>query len=114
MTDSVLSELSGFDADRASEVGILIDEIMNNEISYAFRDTAEPKLNVLFELTGGVVKLVFEDNGTAFDPLSEVKEEDIENSEGGFGLELVKALSNGQSYERAGGFNRLTVSKDML
>lgn len=114
VTDSVLSELSGFDADRASEVGILIDEIMNNEISYAFRDTAEPKLNVLFELTGGVVKLVFEDNGTAFDPLSEVKEEDIENSEGGFGLELVKALSNGQSYERADGFNRLTVSKDML
>ena len=113
VTDTVLNELSGFDHDRASEVGLMIDEIMNNQISYAFENTDHPKLNVEFEICGDDAVLTFEDNGAPFDPLSDVTDDAIELSEGGFGLQLVKALSDEQRYERTACANRLTVRKTM-
>jgi anti-sigma regulatory factor (Ser/Thr protein kinase) len=87
---------------------------MNNEVSYAFEKTASPHINVILERFGNEVSLTFEDNGAAFDPLQEVTQERLEESEGGFGLSLVKAFSNAQHYERAGETNRLTVTKKML
>ena len=113
VTDAVLERLSGFDSDRVSEVGLIIDEVMNNEISYAFEHTAQPRISVRLETADGEAKLVFEDNGIAFDPLSDVTSDDIDSSEGGFGIALVRALSDSQSYERDGGVNRLTVRKNM-
>ncbi|MBO6061561.1 MAG: SpoIIE family protein phosphatase, partial [Clostridia bacterium] len=114
VTDAVLAELGAYPKERASEVGLIIDEIMNNQISYAFADTQSPRIGVELELEGDEAKLVFEDNGMAFDPLSEVSDEAIESSEGGYGLALVKALSDEQSYERVNGLNRLTVIKRMV
>lgn len=113
VTDSVLAELAAFDSARASEVGIMIDEIMNNEISYGLADTENPRIDVSFGLEGDALTLTFEDNGKAFDPLSEVTEEDIAASESGCGLMLVRALSDEQTYERRGDKNRLTIKKKM-
>ena len=114
VTDRVLAELADLPEDRTSEIGLMIDEIMNNEVSYAFEKTASPHINVILERFGNEVSLTFEDNGAAFDPLQEVTQERLEESEGGFGLSLVKAFSNAQHYERAGETNRLTVTKKML
>ena len=113
VTDSVLNELQDFSEDRASEVGLIIDEIMNNQISYAFSETDAPMIRVVMELSGERLKLCFEDNGTAFDPLSDVTKESLEASEGGYGLMLVKSITEEQYYERSGSLNRLTVLKNM-
>jgi len=113
VTEAVLGELKGFDRSRVSEVGILIDEIMNNQLSYAFKGTERPRINVGFELHGSTAVLAFEDNGTPFDPLSEVTEADIERSEGGLGLVLVRELSDSVSYRHEGCLNVLTVKKQM-
>ena len=114
VTDRVLAELADLPEDRTSEIGLMIDEIMNNEISYAFENTEAPHINVILERFGNEVSLTFEDNGTAFDPLKEVTQEQLDASEGGFGLSLVKAFSDTQRYERAGELNRLSVTKKML
>ena len=113
VTDAVLAELGDFNKDRVSEVGIIIDEVMNNQISYAFGDTERPHISVTLEKDGDRAALTFEDNGAAFDPLSDVTEERLEESDGGYGLELVKAVSNALRYERRDGANRLTVVKNM-
>ena len=111
VTDEVLAELSDVSEDQASEVGLMIDEIMNNEISYAFEEAAHPHISVILERSRDDFSLTFEDNGIAFDPLWEVTEEMLDQSEGGFGLSLVKAFSDKQSYERAGDLNRLKILK---
>ena len=111
--DFVLEALRGCDPDRISETGIIVDEILNNQISYSFADTEKPWLSVSVSLRGEEARLVFEDNGLPFDPLREVTDEAIEQSEGGFGLQFVRALSDAQSYERRGDRNRLTIQKTM-
>ena len=113
VTDWVRGALSGFDPDRVSETGVIIDEVMNNQLSYGLKNVESPMIRVTLAKAADSVELVFEDNGIAFDPLADVTEEDIEASEGGVGLLLVKALSSSAKYERIGAINRLTLTKDM-
>ena len=109
--DAVLAELKDIDQDRASEIGLMIDEVMNNQISYAFDGTEHPQITVRCIRGGGEVILCFEDNGKAFDPLREATPEKLAKSEGGFGILLVKTLSDAQSFERKDGLNRLSFKK---
>ena len=113
VTDTVLHELKGYEQDRVSEVGLMIDEVMNNQISYAFEGVEQPCIRVACAYGGDTVTLTFEDNGMAFDPLHEVTEEQLERSEGGFGISLLKAMSDEQRYVYEDGCNRLTVRKRM-
>ena len=111
VTDAVLGALYGFDPERVSETGILIDEVMNNQISYGLEGAAAPRITVRLRLCESEAELVFEDNGRAFDPLSDVTDEAAALSEGGFGIRLVKSMSDSQRYERDGDINRLTLKK---
>lgn len=113
VTDFVQGALAGCDPDRLAQVGILVDEILNNQISYAFEGVERPVIRVSVSLRAGTAELCFADNGRAFDPLRDVTAEDLERSEGGLGLEFVKAFSDEQRYERVGGFNRLWLTKRM-
>lgn len=113
VTDRVFAGLSGFDRDRVSEVGLIIDEIMNNQITYGLEGLEAPLLAVELCTESDTAVLTFEDNGRAFDPLSDVSDDDIKSSDGGYGLLLVKSLTDSQSYERMGDLNRLTVTKRM-
>ena len=113
VTDTILEELQDMEQDRTFEIGLMIDEVMNNQISYAFEQTEQPRLNVILRRLTNDVALTFEDNGTAFDPLTEVTEERLEESEGGYGLMLIRTFSDEQCYERSDGYNRLTIKKHM-
>ena len=113
VTDFVQGALAGCDPDRVAQVGILVDEILNNQISYAFAGVERPVIRVSVSLRAGTAELCFADNGRAFDPLRDVTAEDLDRSEGGLGLEFVKAFSDTQRYERADGFNRLLLTKRM-
>ena len=114
VTDAVLEELKDFPQERAFEVGLMIDEIMNNQITYGLKDAEQPCINVILGVAAGDVSLTFEDNGIAFDPLSQEAKERSEVSEGGYGIMLVRTFSDEQRYERTEGLNRLTIRKRML
>lgn len=113
VTDFVRRALAGCDPDRIAQVGIVVDEVMNNQISYAFSGVARPQITVSVSLREGEAELCFADNGIAFDPLHDVTEEDLERSEGGLGLQFVKAFTDNQRYERRAGRNYLYLRKRM-
>ena len=89
---------------------IVIDEVLNNYISYEKNDNLIIKVS--FDYIDNNLIIKFENNGEYFDPL---KQEDkyIENDEnlvpGGLGITMVKKLSNKVSYERIDDYNQLIV-----
>lgn len=111
VTDALLGELEGFDPEQLSELGVILDEILNNQISYAFPRTGEPRIWLSLALREGEAELCFEDNGLPFDPLTGPAEAVPAETEGGFGIQLVRSLSDSQRYTRRGDRNRLTVTK---
>ena len=114
--DAIAEKLDGFDAARVYETGIIVDELMNNSISYAFEETEEPDLRVSLSISKNEVELTFSDNGIPFDPLTvpeKTEEEKEQDTLGGEGISLVRALSASVSYRRCEDRNILTVRKDM-
>lgn len=109
--DNVNSFLEKVDCpdDTRKSIDIIIDEICDNIKEYAYGNTSG-LMHVKCEIGANIAKLVFEDYGKAFDPLSESapKKGSVLNV-GGLGIHFVKNLSDEISYERIGDMNRLTV-----
>ena len=95
-------------------VNLSLDELITNVISYGYEDSGEHEIRVTLTERDGALEVVLEDDGVAFDPLSEAPEPDLgasveERRIGGLGVHFVKSLMDEVSYERRGGRNRLTL-----
>ena len=117
VTDRIYEFLGECDKDKRAELGVILDEMMNNYVSYAFRDVRKPRLDIEVRLDGGIAALTFTDNGMLFDPLSK-EDPDLdaaptERPEGGMGIMIVKSMADGISYRVFEGKNRLTILKDL-
>lgn len=85
---------------RAS-VGIIIDELVNNLISYEKRE--DLVIDIHFEYLKGELKLVITSNGEDYDPFKNHKEKFLDKfhseiAPGGFGLLIVKDLTKSHKY----------------
>lgn len=117
VTDRINKLFKGLNGDKIAELDIVIDEMMNNYISYAFKDVKKPRLDIDIRLSGGVAQLTFTDNGVLFDPLAkEDPDVDMDINDrpiGGLGIMIVKNIADKLSYRVFEGKNRLTVTKDL-
>ena len=100
------------DAEVRSKVGIILDELLNNLISYESRD--DLKIDVNFVVKGDSVKMEIISNGSDYDPFKNKKEKylhefshDIE--EGGFGVTLVMSMSKSTKYKYKDGHSVITI-----
>ncbi|MBR4256531.1 MAG: SpoIIE family protein phosphatase [Clostridia bacterium] len=117
ITDKINEFVKGYDKDKTAELDIIIDEVLNNYVSYAFDGVKKPRINIDAKLENGTVRLTFTDNGVLFDPL-QIKDPDVEadpltRPEGGVGIMLVKTVADKITYRAADNKNRLTVEKDL-
>ena len=117
VTEKINALVKGLNKDKISELDVILDEMINNYVSYAFADVKKPQLDIEARLFNGVVTLTFTDNGALFDPLqSEPANVDVDVKDrpyGGVGLTIVKSLSDKISYCVFEGKNRLAISKDL-
>ena len=98
-----------------STLSIMIDEILNNYISYESHD------NHLVEIEISVdekrVLLVFKSNGSAFNPLE--KEDKYIDSysddlvPGGLGISIIKSMADQIEYQREQDYNVLIIQKNI-
>jgi sigma-B regulation protein RsbU (phosphoserine phosphatase) len=109
-----LSE-QGIGTEASDSAHLVFEEIVNNISRYGFDDRREHAIVVEGEVSGGELKLTFDDTGRPFDPRTlpqpnlAVSLEDA--SIGGRGIMLVRAAASRLDYERtATGHNRLTVT----
>lgn len=100
----------------AFNFNLALDELLTNVISYAFAPGSAHEIAVRLAIADGVVTAELEDDGPAFDPLTEAKEPVLEGDVddrpiGGLGVHFVKTMMDHVAYERRDGRNRLTLTK---
>jgi len=93
--------------------GLAIEEMVTNAIKYAYDDDDEHIILIHIHVDHSHLKIVFEDDGHAFDPTQRPSpdiETIIESQQaGGLGIELVRRMCDKMVYERIGDRNRITL-----
>lgn len=99
------------------EINLALDELFTNIISYGFPDQSEHFIRVNVSAERGVLTVVLEDDGIAFNPVARIPPELPctldECKVGGLGIHLVKNLMDEVTYERRTGANVLTLKKSI-
>ena len=112
LTAKVEEYLEGLDVQVVSKIGVIIDEVLNNIISYGKTKTNKT-LVVSIEKTDDGATLIFVDNSHPFNPLSKEKRTIPENMEkgivGGVGISIVKSISKEAEYSYSNNKNILVV-----
>ena len=99
--DKFNDSFSYLDENKRASVGIVIDELVNNLVSYEKRD--DLIIDIHFEYNKDELKLVISSNGDDYDPFKNHKEKFLDKfhseiSPGGFGLIIVKDLTKSHKY----------------
>ena len=102
------------DAAVMNQIDLAVEEIFVNIAHYAYADGAG-EVSVRCGFSSGSISVVFEDDGTPFNPLAR-KDPDItlsaeERKIGGLGIFLTKKFMDDISYSHEDGKNKLSFSK---
>jgi serine/threonine-protein kinase RsbW len=99
----------------AFDLGLAVDEVLTNVMSYAYTDDREHEIIVRLSQAAGEVHVEVEDDGQAFDPLSVAApplDHPLEHRPvGGLGLHLIRAATDRLEYRREHGKNVLSLHK---
>lgn len=95
-------------------LSLALDELATNTISYGFVEVDRQELRVELRIEDDEVVAQLDDTGIPFNPFEEAAKPDIHASIddrpiGGLGVFLTKTLFPNPDYERADGFNRITL-----
>ena len=95
---------------------VVTEEVLANIVHYGGCDESSDPIEVKVERENAVVHMEFIDSGAPFNPLEQAgratAEELIDNREtGGFGVHLVRELTNHQEYTRKADRNHFRVTK---
>ena len=108
-----LGEREGWPEDLSFRVSLVIDELAENVVNYAYEDGAgDVEVSVTSEDEAVVIEIV--DEGRPFDPLTEAPEPDLTSALedrpiGGLGVHFTKTLMDEIEYRRESGTNRLRI-----
>ena len=112
LTDKVNEYLDGLDPIIVSKIGVVIDEVLNNIISYGKTKTNKT-LSVTIEKTTDGATLIFIDNSHPFNPLLKedrtVQENMDEGIVGGLGISIIRNISKETEYIYSNNKNILIV-----
>ena len=111
-TEAVNAAFPQLERDVLAKAGVIIDEILNNLVSYEKKEGFVVIVDAAVKADG--LTLVFSSNGDAFNPL-QTKEKPLtsdaaEATLGGWGIAITRSLSSGVSYARVDDRNVLEVT----
>jgi len=97
------------------KVSIVLDELLNNIITYAFDDGEEHDITIRFQLKYLRLIITVEDDGIPFNPFRsdapDVKLSVLERKLGGLGIHIVKNLVDEYHYIRQSNKNIISLIK---
>jgi sigma-B regulation protein RsbU (phosphoserine phosphatase) len=97
------------------KVSIVLDEMLNNIVSYAYQDDGEHDIEVDIDLSGNRLVVTIKDEGVPFNPFG-LGEPDVgagmdERQIGGLGIHLVRSTMDEYLYQRHINKNVVTLVK---
>ena len=96
-------------------MSVVLDEMLNNVISYAYQGEKEKEIEVNFELSGNRLVLTIKDSGVPFNPFTratpDIAESIEERAIGGLGIHMVRNMMDEYSYQRQINKNVVTLVK---
>jgi sigma-B regulation protein RsbU (phosphoserine phosphatase) len=105
---------AGLPASTAQKLGIILDELLNNSISYGFNDEVEHEIQIYIEYADGRVVVKVTDDGIPFNPFDQIGPNTTlsvdEREIGGLGILLVKEMTDSQAYQRQSNRNIVTLT----
>jgi sigma-B regulation protein RsbU (phosphoserine phosphatase) len=98
-----------------NDFSVVLDDLLNNVINYAFEEDGEHFIDVVLSTDGQRFIVSVTDGGIEFDPFK-LKAPDIhsgleERTIGGLGIHLIRNLMDDHSYRRVDGKNVTTLMK---
>ena len=113
LLDNFQTKHQNLDKQYVAEICIILDELINNIISY--EKTKPLKIEIDFSYQDGEGILTIKNNGQRFDPFEQekrvIEEFSMDLAEGGLGLTIVKSLSKEFTYEYQDNKNVLIIKK---
>lgn len=108
-------ERHGVGEEDASQLELVLDELLTNQINYGFRDGMAHEILVDLRVESDRLSVEIRDDGVPFDPLS-VGRPDLdagldERQLGGLGMHFVRTLVDDVSYRRTSGWNVVALGK---
>ena len=109
----MLGERDGWSGELTFRVSLVIDELAQNVIDYAYEDGAgDVEVEVTSEPEAVTIEII--DEGRPFDPLTQAPEPDLmspieDRPIGGLGVHFTKTLMDDVEYCRESGRNRLKI-----
>ena len=106
------SQFSFVDPVLKSKVGIVLDELLNNLVSYEKREDLQ--IDVTFTVKDNEVKIEIVSNGEDYDPFGNNKKKYLDDfshdiAEGGFGVTIVENLAKSTKYKYKDGHSHITI-----
>jgi anti-sigma regulatory factor (Ser/Thr protein kinase) len=102
------------DGDR-QKVSIVLDELLNNIVSYAYPDEEAHEVEIDVELSGKRLVVTLKDDGVPFNPFGletpDVSTPMAERAIGGLGIHLVRTMMDEYLYQRQINKNVVTLVK---
>jgi len=101
---NAFAETHGLPTALRRQINLVLDELLNNTISYAFGDEGEHQIEVEIELKAGRLVLTIQDDGIPFNPFVGPEPDTSlsvgEREIGGLGIHLVRKVMDEVSYNR--------------
>ncbi len=106
---------SGLSDSLINDVRLCLEEVLMNIVSHGFEKDGDHQIHLDLRITDNVLCLETRDGGKPFDPTTYSSPEENEPFDrrriGGFGITLVRNLTDEMVYERRGDNNILTMIK---
>ncbi len=97
------------------QVSMVLDELLNNVVNYAYRDEEEHIIELEFVLSGNRLVITVRDDGVPFNPFAldppNIAQSLDESEIGGLGIYLVRSVMDEYMYNRHIGRNVVTLVK---
>ena len=99
------------------QVSTVLDELLNNVISYGFADGRKGDIEVSLEVFDDSTLLRIIDDGDPFNPFARLPPDTsaplAQRQVGGLGIHLVRTMMDEYSYKRTAGKNVVTLVKKL-
>jgi serine/threonine-protein kinase RsbW len=105
---------AGFSEDLVHDLSLVCEEVLVNIIHYGYPSEEDPQREIRVDLcleVPGTVRLEIRDDAIAFNPLTAPDRDPEDERLGGWGIPMLKSLTDHVEYAREGDHNVLRIER---